>query len=197
MIRQCLRKTLTTRTLCIARLRKRRELSSSAGFSGNYQKIDGSELAIDGSVSNEQIQYLAKEYKGVLYVASDSGSDVGAVNGFKGLQAAFPAENAAQHIPIVATMPAFSTSLDQFPIIPAINLYKQIETALDSLPKPAVIVCASNTRASMIVAAYLVCWLAIAYREQNITTYLLCRESRMDSRYHKLSKDRLHQVVCC
>jgi beta-lactamase superfamily II metal-dependent hydrolase len=51
-------------------------------------------------------------------------------------------------------MPAFSADNIRSPVIPAIKLYEDIEIALDALPRPAVVVCASNTRASMCVAAY-------------------------------------------
>lgn len=35
--------------------------------------------------------------------------------------------------------------------------YKRFETALDTLPRPTAIICKSATRASVVLAAYLVC----------------------------------------
>jgi hypothetical protein len=53
---------------------------SGVSVSPNYQKaVISDQLSIDGSVSTEQLEFLQRNYKGLLYVATDKGEDVGLV----------------------------------------------------------------------------------------------------------------------
>jgi Metallo-beta-lactamase superfamily len=115
------------------------------------------EFAIDGGITVENLEYLAQHFKSVLYTATDSqsgdSSDSGIPGGYATIAARFP--GASLHIPHDSSEPVFQPNCLELGTHAIVKKYVQFERALDSLPRPTVVVCKSNRRAGAVVATYL------------------------------------------
>lgn len=108
------------------------------------------EFGIDGGIDSDALAFLAAKYAGALYLSSDSPTDLGANSGFEAVQASFPA--GAIKVALDVSRDAYKVDGDS--TLAAAQEYKAFAAALDSLPRPTVIICKTARRASAVVAAY-------------------------------------------
>ena len=117
----------------------------------NFVELDQN-FAIDGSP--ESLDQLASKYKSCLYLCPDCDGD-SAGGGFSAVTNAWSAST-AKHVSIVATEPCFQVNCAENGLVlhDVIAKYAEVERALDSLPRPTLIMCKSNRRAGMVWAVY-------------------------------------------
>ena len=124
--------------------------------SKNFLSLN-SEFAIDGGITDENLEYLTQHFKGALYVATDNQSGDSADTGIPGAYAAvatrFP--GASYHVPLDPNDPAYQPNCLELGTPAIIKKYVEFERALDSLPRPTVIICKSNRRAGAVLATYM------------------------------------------
>ena len=113
-------------------------------------KIISKDYAIVGSIDQSQLELLANKYKSALYLALDTPKDSSIEGGFNLIKSAF--NGSAIHTPFDSSIHATPNS--NYPIT-AMDEYNKYVDALNILESPTVVICASNRRASAVLAAYL------------------------------------------
>lgn len=111
----------------------------------------GDDIWIDATQTAETLEEAKKTFKSVLYLAQDIGEDSGIAGGFETIKKDFP--GAAKMIPFNHSAPPYCG--DQCDPLQAVQAFGTYEAALDSLPRPTLVICKSSTRAGAVVAPYL------------------------------------------
>ena len=96
----------------------------------------------------DTIAKLASQYASCLYLCPDVDGDSGAPNGFADVKAAF---KSAAHTPLLLSSPAFQPGAASEACLEAFAPYAM---ALDSLPRPTLVMCKSSRRAGAVLSAY-------------------------------------------
>lgn len=119
----------------------------------------GDEFAFIGSCNLENLEKLESDFQGYLYVCTDA-NDVGIEGGFQEASGIFKYSRGA-HVPFDPQALAFAVpkvTADEIDIneiwLAAVRQYAAFEQALDALPRPVLVHCASGRRASCIIDVY-------------------------------------------
>jgi len=121
---------------------------STSNVPSTLIKLDN-DISISGVIENEEtLNYIASNYKSVIYLNPDVDGDVGYSGG--GFAAVKEKINDSYKIVI---------DVNKAPITPynsvtAYSLYKELEEKIDNSVKPLLILCKSNRRAGGVYAAY-------------------------------------------
>ena len=108
--------------------------------------VQGQNFAIAGSLTTLPIE----AYKSCLYICPDTPSDTGVEGGFPACSSGF--KNSIQ-VPFDPSSPQFQTGGGKSPY-EALLQFNAFQSAIDSMPKPLIIICKSARRAGAVLAAY-------------------------------------------
>lgn len=112
--------------------------------------IKGQNFGGDGSV--KAVDLPTEAYESALYLCTDQGTDFGVEGGWATIEKSF---KFSRHCPFDVDQPHISDCgfPDRSPF-GAIKFYKQMEEALEEMPKPTYVLCKSGSRATAFLAIY-------------------------------------------
>lgn len=121
----------------------------------------GEDWAIAGAHKPEELEKLREKYEGVLYLCCDAGEDTGVEGGsFQDVEENWKMSRSA-HVKISPKDVAFrvpGAASDDDDIneawLAAVRMYAKCERALNSLPRPTLVMCKSSKRAGLIYSVY-------------------------------------------
>lgn len=120
---------------------------STSNIPSTLIKLDNN-ISISGIIENEEaLDYVASNYKSVIYLTPDTDGDVGYFAGFGAVKEKI---NAAYKIVIDVNKVPFTP----YNSVTAYSLYKELEEKIDNCVKPLLISCKSNRRAGAVYAVY-------------------------------------------
>ena len=124
-----------------------RKMSTSNVPMSTLIKLDNN-ISISGIIENEEgLDYVASNYKSLIYLNPDIDGDVGYFAGFDLVKEKI---NTASKIVIDVNKAPFTP----YNSVTAYSLYKELEEKIDNSEKPILIICKSNRRAGAVYAVY-------------------------------------------